>query len=110
MSTTTVVVEVLFPIDTNINSASSQQWPSSIKYFEYTTCIGYRLIQIAMLGDRYLYCSCVPRTTYDTSTSRHFEKKMSKHVSREFDKFRVDTRLCKLRDTPNFVAIMEESN
>ena len=36
-----------------------------------------------------------------------FEKK---HVSCEFDKFRVATHLCKLRDTPNVVTIMEQLN
>ena len=39
-----------------------------------------------------------------------FEMKSSEHVSYEFDTFRVDTHLCKLRDKSNFAHTTEELN
>ena len=71
---------------------------------------------------RYLFCSgVVPRGVHFATLSSaglfililivyvYFEKKYER-VSCEIDKFRVDTHLCKLRDTPNFVTIMKELN
>ena len=59
-----------------------------------------RQVERTLSCDEHIYCLAL------RALVAHLKKKTSKHVSGEFDKFRIDTHLCKLRDTPALMHLV----